>query len=93
MELVIAGAITALLTYSLPKLIEGIFRRRVDLSAAEKLEAEKDLLISQSDRDTIKSLVEQLHEAQVSITRYRRRLRDHGIDPDSDTGPLKAGTE
>lgn len=92
MELIISGIIVALLSYTLPKLIENIFRRRVDVSAAEKLDAEKEILLSKSEYDTIQSLTEQLAEARVSITRYRRRLREHGIDPDSDTGPIKNGT-
>jgi hypothetical protein len=86
--LIVSGAVVALITYALPPLIERIFNRRVDASEAEKIDAETDLLKKQSDRETIKELTDQLHEAQESIRHYRKRLRAHGVDPDSDTGPL-----
>lgn len=57
------------------------------------MRAERDALVRKSDLETTESLTAQLHEAQESIKRYRRRLREHGIDPDSDTGPLKPETE
>ncbi len=90
--LIISGAVVALLSYTLPKLIENIFNKRMVLSEAQKLDAEREVLISQSDFNTVKILTDQLAEARISITKYRRRLREHGIDPDSDTGPLKETT-
>ena len=63
-------------------------QRPHSIAESRKLDAEKALLSDQIDRDTIKSLSEQLREAQASITKYRRRLREHHIDPDADTGPL-----
>ena len=82
------AVLIALLTSGLTFLAAMLVQRPRSIAEAQKLNAEKEALSNKSDLETIKALTDQLSEARVSITRYRRRLREHRIDPDSDTGPL-----
>lgn len=84
--------ILAFISSGVTFLVAMLVQRPRTLAEVDKIKAEKILLSDQSDRDTIRDLTTQLSEARVSITKYRRRLRDHGFDPDSDTGPLKTET-
>ncbi len=81
--------ILAFISSGMTFLAAMVIQRPRSMAEAQKIAAEKEVLKDQSDRDAYRDLMTQNSEMRLSITRYRKRLRDHGIDPDSDTGPLK----
>lgn len=78
--LVISGAIVALITYALPKVIEGVFRRRVTINEAEAAQESIETLRWKKAQDDIVELIKENH-------RLRELLRRHNIDP-SGSGPM-----
>ena len=84
------AVIIALISSGLTFLAAWFIQRPRSMAESEKLRVEKNMLLDQNDRDEIVPLMKQLAEARASNARYRARLRMHGIDPDSDTGPLEA---
>jgi hypothetical protein len=72
--LIIAGAVTALITYALPKLIEGVFRQRVTASEAEAAqESLEETRWKKAQRDNADLLREN--------AKLRTLLRRCGIEP------------
>ena len=72
--LIIAGMVTALITYALPKLIEGVFRQRVTVAEAESAqETIEEMRWRKALRDNA--------DLQKENARLRAALRNLGFDP------------
>jgi hypothetical protein len=78
--LIISGAVVALLTYALPKVIEGVFRKQITHNEAEQA-AEN---IESMRWIKTKAYVMEL---EAEIKRLRAILIRHRIDP-NESGPL-----
>jgi hypothetical protein len=78
--LVIAGVVTAFITYTLPPLIKSVFDRRVTAINAESIQETLEAQRWQKQLDYTKDL-------EAEIKRMRSILIRHGIDP-NESGPL-----
>lgn len=72
--IVIPGAIVALITYALPKVIEGVFRRNVTTTEAEAAQENIEAMRWQKAQDDMREL-------RAENARLRKLLINHRIDP------------